>query len=53
MNPDDKHLCYDCAKAMDYSCPVYEGITEIIENNFETKKIYFQIKECDEYIPEK
>ncbi len=53
MNIEEKHLCWDCAKATDYSCPVYEGITQIIEENFEEKKIYFQIKECDEYTPEK
>ena len=53
MNSDEKHLCWDCSKALDFSCSVYEQITKIIDDNFEVKKIYFQIKECDEYIPEK
>lgn len=53
MSTDEKHLCWDCIKATDYSCTVYDEITRIIDDNFEEKKIYFQIKECNEYSPEK
>ena len=49
----EKHLCWDCAKAVDMSCAAYEGITSIIEENFEDIKIYFQVKECKNYIPDK
>lgn len=52
MNNEEKHLCWDCAKATDFSCAVYEGITKIIEDNFEEKKIFFQVKDCDEFIQE-
>jgi len=53
MTSDEKHLCWDCAKAADFSCEVYEGITQIIEDNFEEKKIFFQVKECNDFIHEK
>jgi len=53
MTPGEKHLCWDCAKAGDSSCPAYEGLQEIVEENFEEIKIYFQVRECNFYIPEK
>ena len=53
MTNDEKHLCWDCAKALDYSCPAYEGITQIVEENFEAIKIFFQVKECAFYLQEK
>ena len=49
----DTHLCWDCVKAADASCPIYEGIIGIIEEYFEETKILFKIPECDFFIPEK
>ena len=53
MSNEEKHLCWSCAKAFDYSCPAYEGLQEIVEENFESIKIYFQIQACNFYKPDK
>lgn len=53
MSSTDKHLCYDCAKASDYSCTVYNDLSNIVDDNFEEKKIFFQVKECAQYVQEK
>jgi hypothetical protein len=53
MNSEHNHLCYSCAKASDTSCSAYETITQIIDDNFENIKIYFQVPECEFYLPEK
>jgi len=47
------HLCWDCAKAADGSCDIYEGITKIIDTYFDETKILFNIPECEFFIPEK
>lgn len=46
------HLCWDCVKAADGSCPIYEGMTRIIEDYFEETKILFQVPECEFFLPE-
>lgn len=48
----DKHLCWDCTKASDASCPTYEGMSQIVEENFDDIKIFFQVKECVNYVKE-
>ena len=40
------HLCYDCVKAETETCPIYEGITGIIDKYFDQAKIIFQVSEC-------
>jgi hypothetical protein len=47
------HLCWDCVKAADESCSIYEGITEIINEYFEEVKIIFNVPECEFFLPEK
>ena len=46
------HLCYDCVKAEASICRIYEGITKIIDDNFDMTKIMFQIPECEYFVPE-
>ncbi|MHA2104911.1 MAG: hypothetical protein ACW981_15900 [Candidatus Hodarchaeales archaeon] len=33
-------------------CKIYEGITKIIDDNFDMIKIMFQIPECEYFVPE-
>ena len=44
------HLCYDCFLAANGSCPAYEGMTKIIEENFDVIKILFQVPECEDFV---
>jgi hypothetical protein len=47
------HLCYDCAKAEAGTCPIYEGITQIIDEHFDMAKVIFQVPECEYFLPQK
>lgn len=44
------HLCYDCIKAETETCPIYEGITAIIDKYFDDAKIIFQVPECEFFV---
>ncbi|MFX0116526.1 MAG: hypothetical protein ACFFB3_18400 [Candidatus Hodarchaeota archaeon] len=43
----DKHLCWDCRKAEDRSCDVYNQLESLIEANFDLITIQFQVPECE------
>ena len=40
------HLCWDCRKAEDQSCLVYNELTAIVEDNFDQIEIRFQVPNC-------
>jgi len=52
IKPIENHLCWDCSKAADGSCAIYDRITTIIEENFEVAKILFTVEECEKFLPD-
>ncbi len=41
------HLCWDCRKAEDRSCLVYNQLEAIVDENFTSIEIRFQVPSCE------
>jgi hypothetical protein len=41
------HLCWDCRKADDQSCLIYNQLVAIVEDNFDRIEIQFRVPSCE------
>ena len=44
---ENVHLCWDCCKAEDRTCLIYNQLEAIDDDNFESIDIRFQVPKCE------
>ncbi|MHA2232029.1 MAG: hypothetical protein ACXAB4_06040 [Candidatus Hodarchaeales archaeon] len=47
QSKDAIHLCWDCRKAEDQTCLVYNQLVGCVEDNFDQIEIHFQVPSCE------